>query len=168
MNKFEKLYDLYLDNIYCPIRSFCRDTKMWFKYNFSLVHFKTVWTVLFKTNPFDYEYGWNIQLVWLKEQLAYFEKSDITDTTEIIRTIKWAIYMLEILTDKIKIVNHDYRDSGYLSLLKHVNYNNAYRFISEESETIKDNIFLQEELYKEKAHKLYYTILERYSRTWWD
>ena len=166
MNKFEKLYDLYLDNIYCPIRSFCRETKMWFKYNFNLVHFKTVWTVLFKTNPFDYEYGWNIQLVWLKEQLAYFEKSDITDTTEIIRTIKLAISMLEILTGNVEIINFNL-DTKW-KILKHVNCNNAYRFISEESETIKDNIFLQEELYKEKAHKLYYTILERYSRTWWD
>lgn len=166
MNKFEKLYDLYLDNIYCPIRSFCRDTKMWFKYNFNLVHFKTVWTVLFKTNPFDYEYGWNIQLMWLKEQLVYFEKSDITDTTEIIRTIKWAISMLEILTGNVEIINLN-SDTKW-KILKYVNYNNAHRFISEESETIKDNIFLQEELYKEKAHRLYYTILERYSRTWWD
>ena len=160
MNKFEKLYDLYLDNIYCPICSFCRDTKMWFKYNCNLVHFKTVWNVLFKTNPFDYEYGWNIQLMWLKEQLAYFEKSNITDTTEIIRTIKWAISMLEILTGNVEIINLN-SDTKW-KILKYVNCNNAYRFISEKSETIKDNIFLQEELYKEKAYKLYYTILERY------
>ena len=74
--------------------------------------------------------------------------------------------MLEILTGNVEIINFNL-DTKW-KILKYVNCNNAYRFISEESETIKDNIFLQEELYKEKAHKLYYTILERYSRTWWD
>ena len=53
----------------------------------------------------------------------------------------------------------------------YVNTRNAKRFIQNWDSipgAVAGKPIMQAELYREKAYKLYYRLMEQYSRTWWD
>lgn len=117
------------------------------------------------------------QIKRLRKRIANHQLSVSREIT--IQKIDLAISLLDIIleeTDIIELVNKDeppFDDKGDFTvgkwrLLKYVNTKNAKRFVSEHRAKLADEgeeIFI-EDLYREKAWKLYYRLREQYTRAW--
>lgn len=164
------------------IKIFFTDLRCWFRHCFNKRKLNTIKTVT-NAYPFDYAYKYEIDKAWFKEQLAYFEKTKIIDATNIVRRIKLALSLLDIITEERTLVTvtrtfkYEYdpvEDLPYnfdTKLNVYVNTRNAKRFIRNWDSipsAVADKPIMQAELYREKAYKLYYRLMEQYSREWWD
>lgn len=151
----------------------------------------------FKNYNFDYEYLLELELFKLKEMKDYFQDGKlIANYSEIVRDIKLAISLIEIIIGKkddelIKCIeNNEWKPSDNSTIidealnkykyifLKNINLNNIDKFISNKENArwfkkmLKEKNFmtasLKEEMYKRKAWYLYCKLRFDKMQSWWD
>lgn len=155
------------------IKDWYNNLRTWFKYNFNKRYFKMAKAV-HTSRPWDYGYFEDIMRHWLDYQIAYFEKSHIVVGWErILKELKLAKSLLDIMTEEKPVRTCNFFKGTVDVMLVHVNTKNAHRFFRNLPETFDfedpwAGPVRKEALYREKAHKLFYRLLEERSRTWWD
>lgn len=162
---FWRIKDLY-NNIRC-----------WFKYCCNKNHFKTVWKS-FVGFPWDHGYTYDVIRARLVEQYEYFKKSNIAVGNEHrAERIGLAIKLYDIMVGDVtagnfEILTPQEREmTGNTSMVKYVttkyvNTRNATRFIH--PKVIDTYRAYPQYLYEEKAQRLFWRIMQEYSRGWWD
>ena len=141
--------------------------------------------------PWDSTYLYEIQYLWLKKSIYYFENQckyiDERQIDFIVKSQKMALKMLDIYLENIEIwtmeedINADkslpYYERHNYKCIPYVNLRNKHRFKFFGLDTnnydkivYNDNMYDIEphELYRQKAIRLYHKIVSRYSNTWWD
>ena len=162
--------------MFYSIKSFYRSIRGWFRHCFNLNHFRTVWKA-FTAYPWDYAYTYDILRARLVEQYEYLSKSDIAEGNEHRASrIKTAIKLYDIMigedtaghfefvTPQERLENQSKDVVKYVQT-KYVNTRNIGRFLDTRLEHFQ---FFPQYLYEEKAHKLFWRIMDEYSRGWWD
>lgn len=146
-------------------------------------HWKLVWHSMFHNYPWDRSFSLKLQYCWLQKSHYYFSKRCnwiCQEHKDLI--IKWqqiAINLLEIVLEKRELYDYDITKPSHKEAYKclvYVNMKNAKRFAdncySHDYKTFSKSYeyfnIEQHELYKAKALKLYYKILDQYSSIWWD
>lgn len=161
--------------------TFLTRIKTFFKYKFNREHWDTIRCA---SETFNWDYGFLYELMRYKliEMKKYFETADyaIKDYDRINRDINICIKLLDILTDRVKLVEHTgdltFNDNGNLienSIefypIVYVNQRNILRFLSSnDTGTIKMYEKYPEELYMLKARHLLFKILYERIPEWWD
>lgn len=154
--------------------------KDWFRNCFNRQHFKTVWTT-FLAKPWDYSFTYDVLKCRLVESLRYFERTNIItegDRDRIVRQIKLALSLYDIMsgeksagefviaTPPERLENPSIDPIKYVQT-RHVNLRNTDRFAK--NAVMKE--YYQKcpnELYVDKATKLFWRCMEQYSQNWWD
>lgn len=162
--------------MFYSIKSFYRSIRAWFRHCFNLNHFRTVWKA-FTAYPWDYAYTYDILRARLVEQYEYLSKSDIAEGNEYRASrIKTAIKLYDIMTGEDTAGHFEFvtpqerlenqsKDVVKYVQTKYVNTRNIGRFLDTRLEHFE---FFPQYLYEEKAHKLFWRIMDEYSRGWWD
>lgn len=157
--------------------------KDWFRNCFNKHHFRTVWAA-FKNRPWDYAETYDVLKYRLIETRKYFVKSDVIvqeSIDKIVRQLDLALSLYDIMSGEISAGHWEYEwndainnvsHTGSLSRLqyvpeKYVNLRNRYRF-SNHKELIDYYQKCPQELYEEKARRLFWRVMEQYSTNWWD
>lgn len=143
--------------------------------------------------PWDYTYLLELEykkICCMIENYSHPERVVCVEGTrlQILKTLRWAKYCLEVMTEKVKleeltyIINgkeydqipdnisvEDWFDDKIVSYkwtcLKYVNIKNSHRFIKRTHSNIELH---KSALYNVKAHDLYYKIRQQYTELWWD
>ena len=160
-----------------------REIRNWFRWNFNIYHFRVVWEAMFNW-PFDEYYLLRLTKFRYLEMAHYFEKFGIAEGN------KRDAERLKLLAKLIDIINEDHiqlydyvgneneliDDGKGKKMLKfnreykclvNVNMKNMQRFIEHDYD---EKIFKSSphELYKIKAEKLYFKILQEHLHEFWD
>ena len=159
------------------------NTKDWFRNCCNIQHFKTAWKTLL-ARPWDYSETYEVLKYRLIETREYFKRTDIIvkeSADRIVKEIDLALSLYDIISGEKSAGHWEYEwkiddvydpDKGSLYRLKYtperyVNLRNADRFSS--NEVIRK--YYQKcpnELYEDKARKLFWRVMEQYSQNWWD
>jgi hypothetical protein len=125
----------------------------------------------FNAKPWDYGYTYEILKLRLVEQYEYFKVSNIAEGNDYVASrIKLALNLYDIMMGDNPAGHIEFSDPKsiipenpkYVST-KYVNTNNANRFVD-----CEDINIIQEFIYEEKAHRLFWRIMLENSRQWWD
>lgn len=112
--------------------------------------------------PFDWEFMIDVEMEKLKQMLAYFEKSNITENNPIVvRDLKLAINLCVIIKQE------GYRQPCWSGGIPAVNYNNKARFFKRYMPTDL-SISSLARIRTEKAWSAYHNLKKYRMRTWWD
>lgn len=174
-----------MKRIYHRILSFFHCLRRGFRY------FK----VGYNNYDFDYEYMLELEYFKMKEMLKYFQNAGfIADYSIIIRDIKLAISLLEIILGKkddeiTKYVKTDWKPTENSTFIERelkshkfifigkLNLRNIGRFFNNRQDSLwienlkngyETNGVVMEELYKRKAWYLYNKLRLYKMKTWWD
>lgn len=163
------------------------NTKDWFRNCCNRQHFKTVWKTLF-ARPWDYSETYEVLKYRLIETREYFKKTNIIvedDAKRIVKEIDLALSLYDIISGEKSAGHWEYEwDDDFkpfdanettnkpLNRLKYtpekyVNLRNSYRFTNNDVMSA----YYQKcpnELYEDKARKLFWRVMEQYSQNWWD
>ena len=164
------------------IKSIYYQVKDWFKTCCNKNHFKTVWKTLL-ARPWDYSETYDVLKYRLIETREYFKKTNIIikeSADEIVKEINLALSLYDIISGEKSAGHWEYEWNSDFSketcnplnrLIyvpeRYVNLRNATRFAR--NEIIKE--YYQKcpnELYEDKARKLFWRVMEQYSQNWWD
>ena len=161
-----------LNTMFWRIKDFYLSLRCWFRHCFNRRKFRTIGSAI-KAYPFDHSCYLPVLKNYLKEQLYYFEHTQIIDGTRNVQKIKLALSLLEILMEERELYTSNIRQVNEIKdgsmpirfdLKVNVNTRNAERFNCKDI----DNNLYKIELYCRKANYLFYRCLEQYSREWWD
>lgn len=158
--------------------------KDWFRNCFNKHHFKTVWAA-FKNRPWDYAETYDVLKHRLIEQREYFKKSDIIvqeSIDKIVSQLDLALSLYDIMSGEVSAghweyewnerVNENGSSSNSLNRMqyvaeRYVNTRNRHRF-SNHKEVREYYQKCPQELYEEKARRLFWRMMAEHSMNWWD
>lgn len=157
--------------------------KDWFRNCCNRQHFKTVWKTLC-ARPWDYSETYEVLKFRLIETREYFKKTNIItkeSSERIVKEIDLALSLYDIISGEKSAGHFEYEfdhmidDIPYSTALnrlhyvpeRYVNLRNADRFAR--NDVMK--AYYQKcpnELYEDKARKLFWRVMEQYLQNWWD
>lgn len=185
MNK-ERLNDFKDDikyYIYYKPKHVYRSIRHWIRVNGNKTHLKNVWDHMWNVFPWDYSYIYTLTRGQLVEALNYFQSGNSFSPNDkrIAEKIRLALSLIDIFTERKELWDYDHTNDKKLCKPKiyyfKVNMNNKDRFkqklqnIDDPSKYSYSSSYYDnypEELYKEKARRLYYRLMQEYSEEWWD
>lgn len=161
--------------------------KDWFRNCCNKQHFRTVWAAI-KNRPWDYAETYDVLKHRLIETRAYFIKSDIIakeSIDKIVKELDLALSLYDIMSgeksaghweyewdDEFAPFNANETTNKPLNRLKYiperyVNLRNSYRFTNND---VMKTYYKKcpNELYEEKARRLFWKVMAQYSQNWWD
>jgi hypothetical protein len=128
--------------------------------------------ILWKDEEYDYWYILSLLKFKLSRTLKYFETSEITHTTFVIRDLKLAIKLIDIINNEsecdsyVNISNiESYKPKHYLIELIQKNKEN------EILKSVNDNrieIIIKDCVYIQKANYILWNLFRNRLETWWD
>ena len=169
------------------LKSTYYNTKDWFRNCCNKNHFKTVWKT-FRARPWEYSETYDVLKYRLIETREYFKKTDIItkeSANKIVKEVDLALSLYDIISGEKSAGHFEYCWDPYVDEYKeplvytssldrlkyiperYVNLRNADRFAR--NEVIKEYYKkCPNELYEDKAKKLFWRVIEQYSQNWWD
>ena len=169
------------------IKSIYYQVKDWFRTCCNKQHFKTVWKTLW-ARPWDYSETYDVLKYRLIETCEYFKKSDIIvkeSADKIVKEIDLALSLYDIISGDKSAGHFEYCWDPNVDedkeIIKYTSSLNRLKYVPERYVNLKNsdrfarNGVMKEyyqkcpnELYEDKARKLFWRVMEQYSQNWWD
>ena len=165
------------------IKSRYYHVKDWFKNCCNKNHFKTVWKT-FCARPWDYSETYEVLKLRLIETKEYFKKTDIItaeSSERIVKEIDLALSIYDIVSGDKSAGHFEYVFDSSIDDIPYSTSFNRLQYVPERYVNLRNadrfakNDIMKEyykkcpnELYEDKARKLFWRMMEQYSQNWWD